>query len=228
VKEQTEQAVLQYLNDDAKETLRFQSLTTIFEKVVKPGQPRADAYDFDDEIESKEELRVLLDQLVQDGLLESSRGERDYEASYRLTEQGVYEASGFDQLVAETPRNAILTEAGETLMTEDGHFIIMENGIEDAPPETSVDSHDWTGIAAKIDAAKLAEVQNQVSALLLTIDQSACDDRTRKNARKHAEAIVALLEAPDPPWKVIVELLNNPVFTAFLNTATVLSLIFGT
>lgn len=90
-----------------------------------------------------------------------------------------------------------------------------------------LDSQDWTGIAAKIDAAKLVVVKDQVNALLLTIDQSDCDDRTKKNARKHAEAVVALLEAPDPPWKVIVELLNNPIFTAFLNTAAVLSLIFG-
>ncbi|WP_397580862.1 hypothetical protein [Sphingorhabdus sp.] len=123
------------------------------------------------------------------------------------------------------------------------HFQINQNGREHAAelrrasaepvPEPEivyhppVDSHDWTGIATKIDAAKLALVQNQVTALLLTIDQSPCDDRTKKNARKHAEAIVALLEAPDPPWKVIVELLNNPIFTAFLNTAAVLSLIFG-
>ena len=101
---------------------------------------------------------------------------------------------------------------------------VTEPEIVYRPP---FDSHDWTGIAAKIDAAKLAVVQNQVSALLLTIDQSDCDDRTRKNARKHAEAIVALLEAPDPPWKVIVELLNNPIFSAFLNAASALNLIFG-
>jgi hypothetical protein len=90
-----------------------------------------------------------------------------------------------------------------------------------------IDSQDWTGIAVRMNAAKLVVVKDQVNALLLTIDQSDCDERTKRNARKHAQAVITLLEAPDPPWKVIVELLNNPIFTAFLNTAAVLSLIFG-
>jgi hypothetical protein len=101
---------------------------------------------------------------------------------------------------------------------------VSEPKITYHPP---TDSRDWMGVAAKIDGARLLSVKNQIGALVLTIDQSECDDRTKRNAKKHAEAIVALLDAPDPPWKLIVELLNSPVLTAFLNTAAVLALIFG-
>lgn len=90
-----------------------------------------------------------------------------------------------------------------------------------------IDSTDWTGVSQRIDAARLEQIKSQTNALLQTIQQSDCDDRTKVNAEKRIRAIVELVEAPDPPWKVIAELLSSPILTAFLNTATLLSIILG-
>lgn len=135
ISEQTEQTILKYLSKDTDEYERFQSLTTIFEKIAKPNQSSAEFYDDDDEIESKLALQAALNEMVQDGLLESHWGERDYEASYRLTDEGTYQASGFKDYIAEPPPNVLLTESGEPLITEGGQFIELEDPIQDARPK---------------------------------------------------------------------------------------------
>jgi hypothetical protein len=99
---------------------------------------------------------------------------------------------------------------------------------EESAGTSNFDSADWTGISAKIDKPRLEMIKSQANALLLTIEQSDCDQRTKGNAKKHVEAIIALMEAPDPPWENIVDLLNSKYLTAFLNVTAMLSLIFGT
>ena len=206
--EHTEHAVLEYLNNDSEETLGYQSLTTIFERVIKPGEPRADAYDVEDEIESKEELRVLLDGLVQDGLLESFWGERDYEASYRLTDQGIYQASGFDAMVVEPPPNAILTEAGQPLMTEDGQFIVAEDTTVVALAETSADSAAWTGLTATIiDARNARVISRLIDQALNSLSTSDATNFQIMQATAYLRAAKELTDAPEPPseeiWRYI-------------------------
>jgi hypothetical protein len=94
-------------------------------------------------------------------------------------------------------------------------------------PSESVDSADWTGIATRIGPTELGEIRDKVKALRDSIEQSPLDQRAKANALRRVEAVQTLLEAPDPPWKVIVELLNSPLLTAFLNAAAIMTIIFG-
>ncbi len=144
--DEIEQKLLSYFaNDDSN---AFQSLTTIFEKMTRPSKWRESFFSDIDEIDDKEQVRTILDQMVIDGLLQSNWGSRDYEGSYRLTSQGTYEASSFNDYVVDAPSNVLLTESGEPLMTEDGQFIELEGPIADvhhlkasnastSPPEVS-------------------------------------------------------------------------------------------
>ena len=94
-------------------------------------------------------------------------------------------------------------------------------------PQTFVESTDWTGLAKRIDDRTLSIIKERVGDLKLSISQADMDDRTRKNAIARVDAVISLLEAPDPPFYNIVELLNNPIFVALLNISTILQLIFG-
>ena len=162
--EKTEQAVLQYLssaNQDEYGENRY--LSTIFDKVVAPSLPRADAYEQEDYDELKHELGAILNQMVSDGLLESLWGERDYEASYRLTNQGTYEASGFDVLV---------TENGDQIVTEDGDNIAIGDMASTDGPIT-VNSSTWTGLTrTKIDSRNAKLVSNLISNALDSLSSS--------------------------------------------------------
>jgi hypothetical protein len=90
-----------------------------------------------------------------------------------------------------------------------------------------VESADWTGIAARIGPTELGEIRDKVRALRDSIEQSPLDQRAKANALRRIEALQTLLEAPDPPWKAIIELLNSPLLTAFLNAAAIMTIIFG-
>jgi hypothetical protein len=222
----TEKAVLDLLSSSSgEEDEAYLSLTTIFEKVAPRLAPHVDSYDFDDDLRSKESLRVTLDDMVADGLLESRWGERDYEASYRITDQGQYEASGFDALFAEVPHNVLTTESGEPLLTEDGDFLI----VQDAPtaPLIEVDTTDWTGLAKAVSPQQLLTIKDHSRALQIAIMQSDADIQTKTDACKRVEAVLLLLEAPNVPWREVVALLNHPSVTAFLAAVSLIQFIIG-
>jgi hypothetical protein len=216
--EQVEQAVLQYLNGDSSEERHFRSLTTIFEMVMKPREPRADADDLEDEVDTKEELRAVLDTMADEGLLESRWGERDYEASYRLTDEGAYQASGFDQYVLHPLSNAILTEDGEPLETEDGEFLVMEDSNpprDGALPESpiTVDSAAWTGlIRVTIDARNAKAVSGMIDHALISLSSSQAGNFQIMQATAYLKAAKELVEAPEPPsdeiWRLISKAAN--------------------
>jgi hypothetical protein len=90
-----------------------------------------------------------------------------------------------------------------------------------------IDSAHWTGIEKRISAETVASILERVTPLRATIEQSDLSDRDKKNAIGRVDAIEKLLSTPDPPWKTIVELLNSPILTAFLNVTAILALIFG-
>lgn len=208
--EAIEQAALNYLNSaNEDEYGSFRSLTTLFEKIVGPTVPHADSYDLEDEIESKEALRAVLDQMVSDGLLGSRWGERDYEASYRLTDQGRYEASGFDQLVS-VPANALVTESGEPLTTEDGDYIVTEEaaGTDDAP--ITVASAAWTGLTQTIvDARNARVISSLIGRALDSLSASQAGNFEIMQATAYLKAARELVDAPEPPSEEIWRLISR-------------------
>lgn len=94
-------------------------------------------------------------------------------------------------------------------------------------PPTMLEAVDWAQRSAALTPTHVEEIRERAKELLAAINQADLDERTRKNALAHAEAVIDLLEAPDPPWEEIVQLLNNPVLCAILNAAAIMQLILG-
>ncbi len=100
--------------------------------------------------------------------------------------------------------------------------------LTEAPAETdAIDSATSAGEIPPKRPEQIAEIRSRLVSLRGVIDQSDLDVRQKKNAIAYLYAVEALVHSPDPPWKVIIALLNSPVLTAFLNTAAILALIFS-
>ncbi|WP_156255885.1 hypothetical protein [Sandarakinorhabdus oryzae] len=203
------QAVLAYLvhlDDGAPE---YHSLTTIYEKIFSDKENLFWSEDDLNVIDTKEEIRVVLDQMVLDGLLDGNMGERDYETSYKLTDQGIYEGAGFGALI--------------TKYTEDAPLEQNEESV----PLIEFDSVDWTGLATRITEDQFLEICDKTKALRVAIVQSDVDYRTQQNALGRVKAIEELLQTPDCPWRIVVELLSNPAFSSFMSALSIMQFILG-
>ena len=89
----------------------------------------------------------------------------------------------------------------------------------------AIQSADWTGIAARIGPAQKQKISSLSDALKRAIEQSDLDQRSMQNAIAHVEAVERLTEAPDPPWRLVVELLAHPVLQAFVTTIQIAQII---
>jgi hypothetical protein len=221
--EELEDALLAYFAKDDAEERDFQSLTTIFELLQERSKLTADHHD-DDEVEDKQRIRTALRQLVNDGLLESRQDERDYEALYRLTDDGVYAAAGFDPIVTEIPANAILTEKGEPLTTEDGDFIVMESqaGLAGLPleiPEVEKlhDSTLWTGKQlVLVDVTIIAEVKAAALKLHSAVHSMRFESNSDSMDLKGlVDALIAICDMAEPEVTIIDRILSNPKFKTY-------------
>lgn len=94
-------------------------------------------------------------------------------------------------------------------------------------PKSVILQQDWSQISANISEQARADIKEKVAVLIQAIEQSDLDERLKNNAKRRAESVATLLEAPDPPWEIIVDLLNNRYFAAILNTMAILQLILG-
>jgi hypothetical protein len=93
--------------------------------------------------------------------------------------------------------------------------------------QIAIDSTDWTGLSKKISASDLGEIRIRVTALKQSIIQSGTDEQTKLNAIARADAIANLLEAPDVPWREVVQILNSPALSAFLVVVNIIQFIIG-
>ncbi|MDE1466796.1 hypothetical protein [Aurantiacibacter sp. D1-12] len=107
--------------------------------------------------------------------------------------------------------------------------VSLESAKDDLNPLAGIQKSevDWETVSKSIDAEKHEDIRARISELIPAIQQSELSERQKKNAIAHAEAISKLVEAPDPPWEVIVDLLNNRYFSAILNAMAILQLILG-
>jgi hypothetical protein len=91
----------------------------------------------------------------------------------------------------------------------------------------SIDSSTWTGLTARLGPQKIAQIRAGVRTLIDVVRQSDLPSVEMENALACANAISLLVEAPDPLWKQIVELLTSKPLTAFLNVGALLTMILG-
>ena len=184
-----EQAVLTYLRKEPDERV-FQSLTTLFEKVQKPSDLQDDGFDLDDDIDTKMELQGVLSAMVEDGILESHWGERDYEASYRLTSEGIYQASGFDS-----------------------HLVV--GGSDGVPHKVPIrDSTNWTGPShILVDSRVLQNARQTAQGLReLVYAYHTTDNALSSDLKTLVDALLQLLEMCEPELGPIERILASPKF----------------
>lgn len=91
----------------------------------------------------------------------------------------------------------------------------------------NLEAVDWKQREAALTPSHIEEIQERARGLISAINQAELDERTRENALAHATAVIDLLQAPDPPWREIVDLLNSPVLCAILNAVAIMQLILG-
>lgn len=94
-------------------------------------------------------------------------------------------------------------------------------------PQSVIQQQNWAAISARISSDSQSEINQKVLELIQAIKQSDLEESLKNNALRRAESVAKLLEASDPPWEVIVDLLNNKYFTAFLNSMAIVQLIIG-
>ncbi|HEY6661920.1 MAG TPA: hypothetical protein VIZ66_03255 [Sphingomicrobium sp.] len=218
-----EQAVLKLLTSDSDDYDSFRSLTTIFESLAEPREKREALFDeFDPMDDDKEALRSVLDQMVLDGLLNAKMDERDYERSYRLTDQGAYEAA-FEEPTLVTqlrPADAISTS------TASEPTLIFH-------PSVQFSSVNWTGVEQRLQTSPdlVREIQVKVIEIDRLIEKTGLTNAEKDKAKAITEALLKLVHSPEPEWKIIAELLTSRPLTALVNVAAiaqiVLSLILG-
>lgn len=90
-----------------------------------------------------------------------------------------------------------------------------------------IESTDWTGLGKSMSHAKTIIVKERARDLLDAIIQSDADIQTRTDACKRVEAAILLLEAPNVPWREVVNLLNHPAVTALLAGLSLIQFIIG-
>ncbi len=196
-----EDAVLAYLSRNGSEAGAFQSLTTIYEKLQEAQRLGSELDEDDRGIDDKEQVRAALDQLVMDGMVESRWGERDYEASYRITDQGAYEAA--------FPDGALVTHSDGTTFSDGSRY---RNGPASERQEVkSFDSAAWTGLpsAFVLDEQKSAKLVSLLQAAEQNLDRIGAGNAEKAMARAYIVAAQALADAPDPPADLIWEIINR-------------------
>jgi hypothetical protein len=196
-----EDAVMAYLAKDDGDNPSFQSLTTIFELLPEASQLTEAQYD-DDEIEDKEELRAALDQLVADGMVESRAGERDYEKSYRISQDGFYQAV--------LGPEALVSVAGEA-------------------SSEPISSTAWTGSGLiYVDRAVLEEIRRTARKLQVASSQvnyQSIEDKD--DITGLTEALVGLCNMAQPDVTIIDQITSHPKFKHYTALLVLIATIRG-
>ncbi len=198
--EERERSILNYLSGNDDEYGEFRSLTTIFEHVTQDKDFRSEYFEeVDSYDDDKEALRSFLDQMVADGLLTSKWGDRDYEANYKVTDQGIYESALGDGPLMESP----LKDSGDGI--DDSQPLPEQIAL---PDQVVIDSSSWTGLSkVRITYRNAAAVGKLIDEAISTLETN--DNSGQAQARTLLLAAKTLLDAPDPPSDVIWDLVQR-------------------
>jgi hypothetical protein len=95
----------------------------------------------------------------------------------------------------------------------------------------SIDSADWTGLEVRLnsDPAAVEQIKQNIVALEAALSQAGLTNSETAQAKALTGAILTLVEAPEPEWKVIarllVTLLDSKPVNAAINSAAICGLI---
>lgn len=121
----------------------------------------------------------------------------------------------------------ILEPINSELALDDG--LLLDGGLA----TLTIDSSQWTGIETRLrQQPELVEaIREKLHEIDKLVDQAGLTNLERQKAKAISEALIKLVESPEPEWKAIVELLTSKPLTALLNVASivqiVLKLFFG-
>ena len=91
----------------------------------------------------------------------------------------------------------------------------------------AIDSSSWTGLTQRLGPQTIAQIRQGARVLVEVVEQSDLSEAEKRNALACARAVEELVNAPDPQWKQVIELLTSKPLTAFLNVASLLTIILG-
>ena len=196
--DEMKQALLDYFAKGDSNARSFQSLTTIFEKVIRSTRWRDTFFNDIEGVDDEEHLRTILDQMVIDGQLERDWGERDYEGSYRAVKD-----VGINHL---TTAN-VATGRSEVSSPMLGLGMLKHPD----PPSSLISSSSWTGLPSQfvLDEQKKAELVLLLAAAERTLDSLGMGNSEKATVRAYIIAARALSDVPDPPVDIIWELINR-------------------
>ena len=86
---------------------------------------------------------------------------------------------------------------------------------------------DWSSASNRLRGKETAQIKTRIGELATTIEQADLPERHRANLLARVHAVSQLLEAPDPAWKEVLEIMNNPYLTVFLNAYAIIQIITG-
>lgn len=113
----------------------------------------------------------------------------------------------------------------------EGYVLELEEkragGIGETVPRGELVKVDWEGVAERQTANSIQTISGKVIELATAIQQAELDQVLRSKLLARVRAVDALLKADEPEWPEIVNLLNYPYMTAFLNAYAIIDIILG-
>lgn len=145
----------------------------------------------------------------------------EYVAYFKYNHETIFWSEGYSSI--DSARSAISAIKRNGAGSE-----IRDNAGPDEPTlDQLIDSTDWTGLGKKINKDNVTKIRRKSESLLKAIIQSDADAQTKIDACKRVEAVIVLLEAPNVPWRQVVDLLNHPSVAAFLTALNIIQFIIG-
>ncbi len=148
----------------------------------------------------------------------------EYRVRFSEDDEVLFSTGGF-------PTRAAAEKAIETIADNGADAKERFDAEKDKPSQhelqQAIDSTDWTGLSKAISHKHSVIIREKADSLLGAIMQSNADIETRMNACKRVEAVILLLEAPNVPWREVVNLLAHPTLSAFLAALNLIQFILG-
>ena len=145
----------------------------------------------------------------------------DYVARFKYNSETIFVSEGYSSKAsALSAIEAVKGSLSEPEIRDESH-------ADEPSIDELIDSTDWTGLGKKINQQDAIKIRKKSESLLKAIIQSDADPQTKIDACKRVEAVILLLDAPNVPWRQVVELLNHSSVTAFLTALNIIQLIIG-